>query len=186
MKSLFYAYMIVFEEYIDKLLDGYRSSYDVEIINNPEDELYATAHMHIEQVQKFILKEIRMSTAEADEYVYVFRIPHLTEEAAKAAIDRAYEDGFPKIKLDHVTFNHQHMCTRLVALFICDDADEAALKIIKKCRIYKSFQFSLKGWMEVHADCLTLSDGSVTSNSYGRETAKYLKKHVEHYLKQRV
>jgi len=175
--------MIVFEEYIDSLLDGYRSSYDIEILNN-EDELYATAHMHMEQIQKFIFKEFQMSAAEADEYVYVYRIPHLTVENAQNAIKRAYDDGFPKIELEHCTFRRQHMCTRLVALFICDDADEAALKIIKKCRIYKSFQFSLKGWMEVHTACLCLSDNNVVANSYGRETAKYLKKHVEHYLKQ--
>lgn len=180
------VFMIDFNTYINSLLDGYRSSYDVEINENNEDVLYATAHMHMEHVQGFIFKEFRMTAADADEYVYIYRIPELNEETCKEIIQRTYDDGFPKIKLDHVTFNHQHMCTRLVALFVCDNADEAALKAIRKCRIYKSFQFSLKGWMEVHTAVLNLEDGSVISNSYGRETAKFLKKHVDHYLKQHV
>ena len=176
--------MIQFDEYIGRLLDGYRSNYDVEIIEEPTDELYATAHMHAETVQNFLFKEFQMSAADADEYVYVYRVEHLTAEKAQEIIDRTYEDGFPKIKLDHYSFRHQHMCTRLVALFLCESVDDAALKILKKCRIYKSFQFSLKGWMEMHTAILNLSDASVSSNTYGRETAKYMKKHVSHYLTQ--
>jgi hypothetical protein len=108
-------------------------------------------------------------------------VSHLTDQAAEEAIQRAYDDGFPRIKLDHVSFRHQHMCTRLVALFLYDDAEEEALKRIRKCKIYHSFQFSLKGWMEMHTAGVNLTDDSVVSNRYGRETAKFLKMHVNHY-----
>ena len=124
-----------------------------------------------------------MWSADADEYVYVFRVAHLTEEIADASIKYAYDMGMPLIDLDHVSIKHQHMRTHLVALFICDTADMAAIKKIKKCKIYKSFQFSLKGWMEMHTDLLTLSDSKVYCNRYGTETAKFLKIHVEHYNK---
>ena len=178
--------MIEFEAFIEQLLGGYRSSYDIEKVNNPEDELYATAHMHMEQYQKLLFKEFKTSQSDADEYVYFYRTPHLTAKKAQELIQRSYDDGFPRIKLEHVTFRHQHMCTRLVAIVICDEADEEALKVIKKSKIYKSFQFSLKGWMEVHTAVLELGTGEVVGNSYGRETAKFMKKHVEHYLKQHV
>ena len=68
-----------------------------------------------------------------------------------------------------------HMCTRLVAVFLCDSADQAAVEEIEKCRIYKSFQFSLKGWMEFHTAAIDFGKESVVSNRYGRETAKFLK-----------
>ncbi len=152
-------------------------------LEKPGDELVATAELHMQQGQHIIFKEFTMWSADDDEYVYVFHIPHMTAEAVNKAINRAYEDGYPRIKLDHVTFRHQHMCTRLVALFLYEDAEEEALKAIKKCKIYKSFQFSLKGWMEMHTAGVDLNSSSVVSNHYGRETAKFLKMHVEHYAK---
>lgn len=175
--------MIDFNSFYNQLLDGYRSNYDIENIEDSDNYLINKLHMHVSESQCVIFKEFEMWTADADEYVYVFRIPHLTCEAAEAGIKYAYEQGMPMIKLDHVSIRHQHMCTHLVALFICDTADEAALKIIKKCRIYKSFQFSLKGWMEMHTNAITLSDGKVYNNRYGTETAKFLKMHVGHYNK---
>lgn len=177
--------MIDYKVFADNLLKSYSANYDI-TQNDNEDVLFATAHMHMEQQQKFILKEFVMSSADADEYVYFFRIPHLTVAAFDEAVQRAYDDGFPRIKLDHVTFKHQHMCTRLVVVFLCDEADEDAVKKLKKCRIYKSFQFSLKGWMEVHTDMLRLSDGTVAFNSFGRDTAKFLKKQADKYLSQSV
>ena len=35
--------------------------------------------------------------------------------------------------------------------------------------------------MEMHTAGVNLTDDSVVSNRYGRETAKFLKMHVEHY-----
>ena len=178
--------MIDYESFAAQLIDGYVSNYDIERFEDREDNLIATAHMHVVESQCVIFKELRMWDADADEYVYIFHIPHLTEEAADAAIKLAHADGMPKIDLDHISIKHQHMCTHLVTLILADEADEAAVKKIKKCRIYKSFQFSLKGWMDMHTALITLSDGKVYANGYGRETAKFLKIHVDHYLKAHV
>lgn len=174
--------MIEFEPFLNQILDGYRTNYDVSLCEGQNGPV-ATAELHMKEGQHLIFKEFEMWSADNDEYVYIYRYPHLDAETARKTIDEAYEVGFPKIKLDHVDFKHQHMCTRLVALFICDDADEDALKAVKKCRIYHSFQFSLKGWMEMHTAAICLNDGSIVSNRYGRETAKFLKMHAEHYAK---
>ena len=173
--------MIEFETFLEQILEGYRSSYDVERIEDG-GMLVATAHLHMSQGQHVALKEIEMWSADFDEYVYIYRIPHLTVEQAQKAIQESYDDGFPRIKLEHVSFRHQHMCTRLVALVIYDDSEEEALKVLRKCKIYQSFQFSLKGWMEVHTAAVCLNEGEIVSNRYGRETAKFLKIHVDHYL----
>lgn len=177
--------MIVFESFLEQLLNGYKSNFDIERLEAAEG-LVAKAHMHVTESQCMIFENLRMWDADADEYVYIFRIPHLTKELAETAIKQAYDDGFPKIDLDHVTFRHQHMCTHLVALFLCDTADEEAVKVVRKCRIYKSFQFSLKGWMEMHTDLITFRDEKVYSNRYGTDTAKFLKMHIDHYRKGNV
>ena len=175
--------MIEFSPFYEQLIDGYRNNYDIEPAENMDNGLVSKLHMHVTESQCMIFKELEMWTADADEYVYVFRIQDLNEENCEEAIKFAYEQGMPLIKLDHVSLKHQHMCTKLVALFLCDTASEAAIKKIKKCRIYKSFQFSLKGWMEMHTDLITLNDEKVYNNRYGTETAKYLKMHVAHYKK---
>jgi len=178
--------MIDYEAFKSQLINGYRSNYDIEEIENSENGLVARLHMHVLESQCVVFEELRMWDANADEYVYVYRIPHLTDELCEAAIKYAHADGLSHIDLDKISFKHQHMCTHVVALFLCDTADEKAIKRIKKCRIYKSFQFSLKGWMDMHTDLITLTDSNVYSNRYGRETAKFLKMHVKHYNAQNV
>jgi len=178
--------MIDYAKFKDQLLNGYRSNYNIEEIEDADNYLVAKLHMHVTESQCVVFEEFKMWDANADEYVYMFRIPHLTDELCEAAIKYAHEDGMTYIDLDHISIRHQHMCTHLVALFLCDTADEKAIKRIKKCRIYKSFQFSLKGWMDMHTDLITLNDSKVYSNGYGRETAKFLKMHVKHYEEQNV
>lgn len=178
--------MISFEPFFEQLMDGYKGNYNIELVEDSANGLVAKASMHVRESQCVIFKEFEIWDAKADEYVYVFKVDKLTEELAKEIIKYSYDDGFPKIDLDHVSIKHQHMCTHLVALVLADEADEAAIKVIKKCRIYKSFQFSLKGWMEMHTDLLTLKDEKIYSNRYGTETAKFLKMHVNHFKKVNV
>ncbi len=172
--------MIDYKEFLEQLLKGYSSSYDIEKMDNDEG-LVAKAHMHVEESQCMVFEELKMWTADADEYVYIYRIPHLTDEICKKLIEEAYGLGMPNIKLEHVNLKNQHMRTNLVALFICDTADEGAIKLVKKCKIYKNFMFALKGWMEMHTALIQLSDGSVDANRYGKGTGDYLRKHIDHY-----
>ena len=171
------------KEFLDRLLEGYVSSYDIDREEDPEHQLYAKAHLHIEESQYFLMKSIQAWTADADEYAYFYITDHMTDEMAQEFIQHTYDQGFPLIKLDHLTFKKQHMVTRLVAVVLCQSMDEAAAKRIRKCSIYKSFQFSLKGWMEVHTVAVDLGKESVISNRYGKETAKFLKKILDGYPK---
>lgn len=160
------------EEFLERLLTGYSNSYDIERVENEQVPLCATAHFHVSETQYVLSKKAKMWTADSDEYVYFFSVPELTDETCARCIQYAYDDGMSKIDL---TLKQPHMCTRLVALFLCDSAEEAALTRLKKCRIYKSFQFSLKGWMEFHTAAAELGKESVVSNNYGRDTANFLK-----------
>lgn len=173
--------MVDFEAFLDQLLSGYQASYDIERIEGATEGLVAKAHMHVTECQCMIFEEFKMWTADADEYVYIYKIPHLTSELVDKYIKESYDDGFPKIKLDHVSIRNQHMRTNLVALFLVDEADDEAIKIVKKCKIYKNFAFSFKGWMEMHTAILNLTDGSIANNRYGRSTGEYLKIHIDHY-----
>ncbi len=171
-----------YKDFLTQLLNGYRNNFDIEEYGDREEGLIATAHMHVEEYQCAIFKECKMWTADADEYVYIYRIPKLDAETATRIINETHDDGMPKIDLDHVSFKNQHMCTHLVALIIADEADAEAIKRIKKCKIYKNFMFSLKGWMEMHTALVTLSDNKIYHNRYGKSTGDYIKMHIDHYM----
>ena len=158
------------DAFLDKLLRAYSTSYDIETVQHPELPLSATAHCHETVTQYALFKSAVMNHSNNDEYVYFFTLPHLTDALCQQCIEYAHADGMEKID----PANH-HMCTRLVALFLCDSMDEAAAERLKKCRIYKSFQFSLQGWMEFHTAAVDFGKESVVSNGYGRDTAKFLK-----------
>lgn len=158
------------DAFLKRLYRAYSSSYDITELAPSELPLTALAHCHIDEDQYLLTKSAVMTHYNNDEYVYFFSLPQLTEELYQKCADYAYSDGMARIDPDN-----SHMCTRIVALFLCDCADAQAVQRLKKCRIYKSFQFSLKGWMEFHTAAVELEKGSVVSNQYGRETAKFLK-----------
>ena len=69
-----------------------------------------------------------------------------------------------------------HMCSGIVGVFICGSADAEAVKLLKKYRWRKSFQFSLRGWAEAHTALALTGESAVVSNAAGRNTAGLLKK----------
>ena len=98
-------------------------------------------------------------------------IPHLTLELYEKWRDYIQEDGMQRVKP-----GPGHMASYITPVFICDTCDEDARKALKKCRIYKSFHFSLHGWMDHHTAVVQVSTGQIDANGGGRHTAKILKK----------
>ena len=85
--------------------------------------------------------------------------------------DYVHADGMERL---HV--GPGHMSSFITPVFICDTCDEDARRALKKCRISKSFHFSLHGWMDHHTALVELSTGQIDANPGGRHTAKFLKK----------
>lgn len=61
-----------------------------------------------------------------------------------------------------------HMYTGVSSVIICDDADEAAEKALKKSSYTKTFRFMIHGWLEYRASCLDLSREKFLFNRAGR------------------
>lgn len=154
----------------ERVLAAYRPYYDIERMDESDAPLVAAAAFHEHEVSYMIVKKAEMWSADRHEYAYFFTVPHLTLELYEQCLDRARELGEPLVKPDA-----NHMSTFLVAVFLCESADDDAVQALKKCRIRKSFQFSLKGWMEVQTALVELGKDSVIANSAGYHTAKFLK-----------
>ena len=125
-----------------------------------------------EHSQKYVIsKKAELWSADCEEFLYLLDIPHLTLPLYEQWRDRIYKDG---MELLHI--GPGHMYSFITPVFICDTCEEAARKALKKCRIYKSFHFSLHGWMDYHTAVVDLGKSRVDANRSGHHTAKILKK----------
>ena len=130
----------------------------------------ATAAFH-EQGSGYVMsKKLVVYSAIRHEYIWFFSMDHLTKESYEACLRTVRLLGEPLVN----PVKH-HMSTNLVLLILCDTADEEAVRALKKCRIRKSFQLSLRGWMEVQTVMVEVGSDQITGNRAAHHTAIYLK-----------
>ena len=146
------------EAAIERLLKSYRTYYDIHM---QEDETPIAARCDFfEHSEKYVLsKKAELWSADNEEFLYVVDIPHLTLELYEKWRDYIQEDGMQRVKP-----GPGHMASYITPVFICDTCDEDARKALKKCRIYKSFHFSLHGWMDHHTAVVQVSTGQIDAN----------------------
>lgn len=159
------------ETAIQKLLESYQAYYNISMFEEECKPLTAICEF-FEHSEKFVLsKKAELWSANCEEFIYLYDVPHLTKEIFEDCRKYAYEDGMKRANI-----GPGHMYTYITPIFICDTCDEDARRALRKCRIYKSFQFSLHGWMDFHVAMLEVKHNQITSNSSGKCVGKILKK----------
>lgn len=163
------------EEALERIKKAYGYDYDIdktEMESRTPTQLpvVMTAAFHSQNTKYVLSKKAVLWEAGCHEYMYVFDISHLTEELANQCIAYAYEEGMKLVKP-----KNGHMCSYISALFVCDTCDKAAEKVIRKCRYYKSFQFSLYGWMDFHAATVVMEREQTITNRSGKCMEKIMK-----------
>ena len=159
------------EAAISTLLDSYCAYFNVTRYEEEKKPLVAVCEFY-EHSEKYVLsRKAQLWDADCEEFIYLFDIEHLTLEEYKRCRDLAYEDG-----MNRAHIGPGHMYTYITPIFICDSCDDDAVKALKKCRIYKSFRFSLHGWMDFHNAVLEVNTNKIYTNGSGKCVAKILKK----------
>ena len=158
------------QDFLDKIIKSYAPYYDIEILEDAEGPLVAKAAYHEHGSGYLLSKKAVLYTADKHEYVWFFSVPRLTQELYQSFLDQVVAEGLPMVDP-----KPGHMSTALSAVVICDEAEEAALETARKCRTRKSFQFSLRGWMEVQTVIAEMGRTAVTGNTFARDTAEFLK-----------
>lgn len=129
-----------------------------------------------EHSQKYVISQkAELWSADREEFLYLFSMPELSWELFKKCRDYVYSDGMERLNV-----RPGHMYTYLTAVFLCDSCDADVIKAIKKTRIYKSFHFSLHGWMDYHNVVAVFNDSIIDSNFSGKPSAKFMKKIFYH------
>ncbi len=159
------------ETAIERLLKSFSSCYDIHPVEDDRIPITARCDFFEHSGRYVISKKAELWTADNEEFLYLINIPHLTRELYEKWRDYAHADGMERLHI-----GPGHMSSYITPVFICDSCDEDARRALKKCRISKSFHFSLHGWMDHHTALVELSTGQIDANPGGRHTAKFLKK----------
>ena len=156
---------------IDILLKSYVAYYNITDFGSEREPLRALCEYYEHAERYMVSKKVSLWAADSEEFIYLFDVPRLTVETFENCKKTAYEDG-----MDHLHIGPGHMYSYITPIIVCDTCDEEAVKALKKCHIYKSFHFSLHGWMDFHAAAVIGDSDRIESNRAGRTTAKILKK----------
>lgn len=155
---------------IEKLLESYKAYYNIHLCDESQKPLRAVCEFY-EHSERFVLsKKAELWSADCEEFIYLYEVEHLTKEIFEECRDFAKKDG-----LERANIGPGHMYTYITPVFVCDTYEEAAKKAVRRCRIYKSFRFSLHGWMDFHAAVFAISDQTIFTNGSGRCVGKVLK-----------
>lgn len=155
---------------LDKILKSYEVYYDVEKIEDKFLPLVAKCEFHVHNEKYVLTKKAQLWSSDANEYVYIFKMNNLDKDLFIKCRDYAYEDGMKLINP-----KSGHMYSYITTIFICNNCDNDAQKLIKKTKISKNFKFSLHGWMDFHISCLHIDKNEIYGNPSGRVTSKFLK-----------
>lgn len=159
------------ETAIARLIKSFSSCYDIHPVEDDRNPITARCDFFEHSGRYVISKKAELWTADNEEFLYLINIPHLTCELYEKWRDYVHADGMERLHI-----GPGHMSSFITPVFICDTCEEDARRALKKCRISKSFHFSLHGWMDHHTALVELSTGQIDGNLGGRHTAKILKK----------
>ncbi|MGI6263501.1 MAG: hypothetical protein ACOYKB_06660 [Succiniclasticum sp.] len=112
--------------------------------------------------QHLLLRQNEIWAARQEEFLFLFSVTELTPERFAACRDFAYSAG---MSMAHI--GPEHMYTYISPLFVCDSVHEEARRQLEHCRIYKTFRFSFRGWLDFHAACYDASRGTLSYNKAG-------------------
>lgn len=158
-------------ELVDKLLKSYRAYYNITMFEEEKKPLVARCD-YFESAQRYVVsKKAELWSANCEEFLYLFTVPHLTKEIYAQCENVVREDGMQRMHI-----GPGHMYSYLTAIIICDTCEEDAARALKKSRIHKSFRFSLHGWMEYHGAAVLADENRILTNGEGRCVVKTLKK----------
>lgn len=153
---------------LEKILAAYAHCYDITRCEG--EPLVARAEFHERQSGYMLVRRAEMWSADRHEFAFFFSVPTLDLETFEACVARTRELGEPL-----VSPKAGHMCTSLVAVFLCDEASAEAVRALRKFRYSKSFRLSLNGWLELQTAAAVLPNCEAFSNAAGRKVAKFLK-----------
>ena len=146
----------------DKLIESFSAFYNINYIENVPN-LVARCDFFEHSESFAVTQKANLWSADCEEFLYLFNLKHFSLEVFNNALLYIENDWKTRANICP-----GHMYTYITPLFICESFDENALKALKKCKIYKSFKFSLHGWLEYHTALIKSDNLEIFCNNSGK------------------
>lgn len=158
------------QERLNKLLDAYSHSYDIDRDVEEEGRLWpATATYYLRDENYLISKQHVLSAVEQHEYLYFHVTDHLTAEELQLEIELSKQAGLRKVKP-----HKDHMFSNVGLVVLANTISPEAQQIIKKTRFRKNYRLSLWGWTEYQLAAMESSTNSFYANPAGAGARKIM------------
>lgn len=154
---------------IKRILDNNAAYYNVNLIEDDQLPIVARCDFFQNSEKFLISRKAKLYSTQSEEFLYIFSTEHLDLEMFDKCKEYAVEDALLRMNI-----GPDHMCSVISFYFITDTFDEEVYKAVRKTRIYKSFRFSLYGWMSGRIAMLGLHNKEIVTNSEGQQTGKTL------------
>ena len=157
-------------ERLNKLLDAYSHSYDIERDVEEEGRLWpATATYYLRDENYLISRQHVLSAVEQHEYLYFYLTDHLSAADLEKQITLSKESGLSKVKP-----HKDHMFSNVGLVILANTIDPEAKKLIKKTRFRKNYRLSLWGWTEYQLAAMEVSANCFYANPAGAGARKIM------------
>lgn len=156
------------EAVLEKVLSSLGAYYNINNCNDAEF-LYARCD-YFEHAENFIVsRKANLWSADSEEFMYIFKVSFLTKDIFESSMEYVKSDWEK-----HAHIGPGHMYTYITPIFICDNAEPMAARLLRKFRSYKSYRFSFWGWSEFHTALVDCSAGKIITNRSGKCVRKSL------------
>ena len=158
------------QERLNKLLDAYSHSYDIDRDVEEEGRTWpATATYYLRDENYLISKQHVLSAVEQHEYLYFHLTDHLTAEELQSQIELSRQAGLRKVKP-----HKDHMFSNVGLVVLANTISPEAQQIIKKTRFRKNYRLSLWGWTEYQLAAMEVSTNCFYANPAGAGARKIM------------
>jgi len=154
------------EKVLPLLLRSYSRYYNIRE-ENVTEPFAVEMDFHSREEQYFLVKSMRMSHADSNEYVFVAVTDHLTPELAKLYDEKAWETGMSRVEP-----GPSHRNSDVTLIILAETIDQDAAKYLKKLRRYNSYKHTLHGWSYYRVVAMETSSDKLVFNRMGQELKK--------------
>lgn len=167
------------EAFLERLLNIYRSSYDLQAPFDLEGSRYdAYGFCKVTNAKYVLVKKAELWQTICYEHAF-FKVLHDFSLAELDSFLRQVQDQIEPqmVRKGQASMEKNHMYSDITGIFVCEQPlDREIQRKIRSARFYKSYQFSFRGYCQLRLLAVDLQDRQLVCNDAARALKKEYKK----------
>lgn len=169
------------EEFLNKLLGIYRSSFNIEKPFVFQQEKYdAYGFCDITNAKYVLVKKAELWRAICYEHAFFRMVDELKAGDIERFTEQTVNEIEPKlVRKGEKCMEKDHMYSYITGIFLCEKGISPEVqKKIKKAHFYKNYRLSLRGYCEMRILAVDLENNKLIGNGAARDLRKDYKRFI--------